>query len=167
MIVIQKVENYIELNKKLLKLIDKIPNNPLIETGPISHTDWNLPRTFKREYLDCFIPAIQPQLNNLKNQFRSKEYKIANIWFQQYTHNNYHDWHCHGEANFANVYFVELPSNSIGTEILGMENLNLKEGDLLTFPAFLYHRSPKNITNDRKTVIAFNTNLSDFNDKSN
>ena len=35
----------------LLDLIDKIPNTPYEE---ISKTDWNLPKTFERKYLEYF-----------------------------------------------------------------------------------------------------------------
>ena len=36
----------------------------------------------------------------------------------------------------------------------------VREGDLLTFPGYIEHRSPKNYTTNRKTTIAFDTNFS-------
>lgn len=163
MILISKIDNYKEINKNILSLIDKIPNNPIQKKqDKIYHTDWNLPENFKREYLEYFITIIKPYLNDLSVKLNSKVLKISNIWFQQYGKLDTHDWHTHAEANFTNVYFVELPSKSLGTEILNHNKLDLNEGDLLTFPAYLYHRSPVNITEERKTIISFNSNISDY-----
>lgn len=163
MIIITKINNYKEINKNILSLIDKIPNNQMQKNGDkIYHTDWNLPDNFKREYLDYFIKIIQPYLNEISIKLSSKILKISNIWFQQYKKLDTHTWHTHSESNFTNVYFVELPSKSLGTEILNHNKLDLNEGDLLTFPAYLYHRSPVNNTEGRKTIISFNSNISDY-----
>jgi hypothetical protein len=163
MIIITKINNYKEINKNILSLINKIPNNPIQKyNDKIHHTDWNLPENFKREYLEYFIKIIQPYLNEMAIKLNSKILKISNIWFQQYGKLDIHDWHTHPQANFTNVYFIELPSKSLGTEILNYDKLDLNEGDLLTFPAYLYHRSPVNITEERKTIISFNSNISDY-----
>jgi len=163
MIILTKIDNFKEINKNILSLIDKIPNNPIQkDRDKIHHTDWNLPNNFKREYLDYFITILQPYLDHISIKLNSKILKISNIWFQQYNKLDTHAWHTHPEANFTNVYFVELPSKSLGTEILNHNKLDLNEGDLLTFPAYLYHRSPANITEERKTIISFNSNVSDY-----
>jgi ectoine hydroxylase-related dioxygenase (phytanoyl-CoA dioxygenase family) len=96
----------------------------------------------------------------------SEKAVIDNMWFQQYKKNDKHSWHTHGLSNFSNVYFVELPLKSLATEILNVNNLNLKEGDLLTFPSHLYHRSPINKTNKRKTIISFNCDFVNYMDYS-
>jgi len=163
MIIITKINNYEEINKNLLSLIDKIPNNPLIECeDDISHTDWNLPKKFKREYLEYFYTIISPYMKEMAIKFNSRQYSITEGWFQQYDKLKTHQWHTHPMANLTNVYFVELPSKSLGTEILGHERLDLNEGDLLTFPAYWYHRSPVNLDMGRKTVVAFNSNFFDY-----
>jgi len=163
MIKITKINNYQEINKQLLFLIDKIPNNSLIEGNDnISHTDWNLPFNFKREYLEYFIEIIKPYMLKITTELKSKRYSIENAWFQQYNKNSQHSWHTHSNCNFTNVYFVELPSKSLGTEILDIEKLDLSEGDLLTFPAYMYHRSPVNLEDKRKTIISFNSNFEDY-----
>jgi len=163
MIIITKVDNFKEINKQLLFLIDKIPNNPLNEDNTsILHTDWNLPKNFKREYLEYFLQSIKSHLIQMCSKLHSKRIEISHAWFQQYTKNSTHQWHTHPNTNFTNVYFVELPSKSLATEILNHPNLNLNEGDLLTFPAYYYHRSPINLSKERKTIISFNTNIYDF-----
>ena len=165
MIIITKIENFKKINKQLLSLMDKIPNNPLVERGDsITHTDWNLPKNFKREYLEYFFECIKPYIVEMCSKFHTKTIEISNSWFQQYTKNSIHQWHAHQDSNLTNVYFVELPDKSLGTEILNHPNLNLKEGDLLTFPAYYYHRSPINLSEKRKTIISFNSNICDFDD---
>ena len=163
MIKINKIDNYKEINKKLLFLIDKIPNNPLKKLDSnISHTDWNLPKGTKREYLDYFFQVIKPYMFNIAKDLKSKIFTISNAWFQQYYKLDTHPWHTHPECQFTNVYFVELPLKSLGTEILDKEKLDLNEGDLLTFPSYLYHRSPINLGDKRKTIISFNSNFEEY-----
>ena len=41
-------------------------------------------------------------------------------------------------------------------------DIELKEGQLFTFPANILHRSPINISNNVKTIISFNTNFDDY-----
>ena len=160
MIIINKIDNYQEINKILLSLINKIPNNPLIEgNNIIEHTDWNLPKNFKREYVEYFISIIDSYLKKMAFNFKSKQYSINNIWFQQYGKTNSHNWHTHPDTNWTNVYFVELPDKSLATEILDHNKLDVEEGSLLTFPAYIYHRSPLNIYDNRKTIISFNSNF--------
>ena len=164
MIIITKINNYKEINKNILFLIDKIPNNPMIEYNDnILHTDYNLPKNFKREYLDYFYEIIKPYIDKIALDLNSKKLIIHNAWFQQYVKNGAHQWHTHPNSHFTNVYFVELPSKLLTTEILGHDRLDLNEGDLLTFPAYSYHRSPINLTNERKTIISFNSDISCYN----
>jgi hypothetical protein len=163
MIKINKINNHEEINKKLLFLIDKIPNNSLKELNDnISHTDWNLPLNFKREYLEFFLKIIEPYILKISKELKSKKCEIDRIWFQQYYKSDVHQWHTHPKCHFTNIYFVELPSKSLGTEILNQEKFNLNEGDLLSFPSYFYHRSPINLGDKRKTIISFNSNFTDY-----
>ena len=162
MIYITKTKNSKLENKKLLSLINKIKNPYSEKESKICNTDWSLPRSFKREYLNYFLNFIKPYMNELSTKLYSKNWTIHNCWFQQYSKLNYHEWHTHPETNFTNVYFVELPNGSLGTEIFNVEKLKLQEGDLLTFPGYFYHRSPLNKTKKRKTVISFNSSFSSF-----
>lgn len=164
MIIITKIKDFEKFNVKLLSLINKTPKNPLIEFNDnITHTDFNLPKNFKREYLDYFLEFIKPYLLEICAKLHTKKIEVSNAWFQQYTKNSLHQWHTHPNTHFTNVYFVELPFKSLGTEILNQDNLDLNEGDLLTFPAYYFHRSPINLSEKRKTIISFNSNIYDFN----
>jgi hypothetical protein len=163
MIIITKIKNYKEINSKILSLIDKISINPIIKSNDnITNSDYNLPIGFKREYLEYFFDVIKPYFTELCSKLHTTRIEISKAWFQQYTKNCTHQWHTHPHSNFTNVYFVELPSKSLSTEILNHPNLDLNEGDLLTFPAYYYHRSPLNLSEKRKTIISFNSDIYDY-----
>jgi hypothetical protein len=165
MIIITKIQNSDEINKKLLDFFKKI-DNPFSENiSRISNTDWSLPREQKREYLDYFSEIIKPYMFKIASKLYSESWNIHNFWFQQYLKSDNHNWHTHPDCQFTNVYFVELPDESLSTQILGHEKVKAKEGELLTFPAYFYHRSPINNSNKRKTIISFNSSFFDFNEK--
>jgi len=169
---IQNVAAHKFMKDKLLGLVDDCKSNPL---DNVSNTDWHESNT-ERKYWDCFYSMIEPYLENLCLRLNKEKFTIVNYWFQQYETNSKHDWHIHfdnltkifsGRAQeehnqwvekadgFGGIYYLELPED-VGTEFLNYPKLDYQEGDLVTFPAFLPHRSPINLTNKRKTSIVFN-----------
>ena len=67
------------------------------------------------------------------------------------------------------MFYIDLPYNEVATQLYDPINKTIikpkvKEGDLLTFPANILHRSPKNITDKIKTIISFNTSYEDYDD---
>ena len=157
------VPKHNQYKDQLLKLIDEMPRMPF---EGVSKSDWKLPKSFKREYLGLFYAkVIKSSMDKLQAYFKANNWDIANGWFQQYNKNSYHQWHTHPDANWTNSYFLELPDPEFKTEIKNkIKNKNeilkydVKEGQLLCFPAYLLHRSKPN-GNKRKTVIAFNSNF--------
>jgi hypothetical protein len=122
MFLITKIKESKDFNKVLLNLLEKIPNNPLKKDNDfIEHTDWNLPKDLKREYVEYFLKIIRPYLEKIAISFKSKKISIGEIWFQQYIKSGVHQWHNHPYANWTNVYFVELPSKYLATEILNYD----------------------------------------------
>jgi len=165
-IFILDVPEHNQYKDQLLKLIDEMPNQSF---EWISKSDTGLPKSFKRKYLDLFYKkVIQSSRNKLINYFKSMtgnvngtDWKISNGWFQQYGKDSYHQWHNHNGANWTNCYFLELPDSEYKTEIKNQDKIieyDVKEGQLLSFPAHLLHRSKPN-GDKRKTVIAFNSNF--------
>ena len=123
-------------------------------------SDWVLPRG---EYLKYFYDSvIQNNMTEIKEYLNMTQWAIENGWFQQYAKGGKHNWHCHTGTQFTNCYYLELPDANYKTEIKDLNgnliNIDVKEGDLLTFPAYLLHRSKSN-GNKRKTVISFNSNF--------
>jgi len=150
-------KNHNNIKLPLLDLISKIPKTIIKEKGDtISHSDFYLPKTLDRKYLDYFYQNINDHMSMLCEVFNSREWSIKSGWFQQYTQGNSHNYHNHGESQFAGVYYLELPNKSMTTEFLDGSKVEAKEGDIIIFPSYKYHRSKKNTSQKRKTVIAFN-----------
>jgi hypothetical protein len=160
--IVTKIKEHKKIKKELLFLINKIPKN---NYESISHTDWNLPREYKREYLEYFYKIINPYMMKMTDLLNEQRWKISNGWFQQYYKKDTHIWHRHQEANFTNVYYLELPKNNLVTKIKPKLNsekiysLEAVEGDVVTFPACIPHTSEKITTNLRKTIISFNSDF--------
>jgi hypothetical protein len=159
------------IKKPILNLINKIPTNKLIVPNEnIFHTDWNLPKDFKREYLDYFLIYLEPYLKKIANFLSMEIIKLHNCWFQQYKKQNFHEWHVHPDANYTNIYYLELPKKNMVTKFFNQNNneyieIEIKEGDLLTFPACVLHCSNPFYEDETKTIISFNTSFDKYKKK--
>ena len=147
----------------LLSLINEIPNNSYEN---ISHTDFNLPKEYKRKYLDYFYNnVIKDYMNNLCNILKIENWNIQEGWFQQYNKKDNHNWHAHPDCQFTNIYFLELPdikyitelNNSCFNETIDLQNVS--EGYVITFPSYILHRSIPINEDTKKTIISFNSNF--------
>jgi len=158
------IEHYKDLNAKLIKIIES--NKAYIKTdkGEDVYTDFNKPIM---DYGKEFITEIWPTLQTFLKTNYHKKINVGNAWFQSYKNNQYHSWHTHQGCQFSAVYYIELPNNKITTEFYDIFKKksyipkDIKEGDLLIFNSSTLHRSPENNSNQRKTVISFNFDISD------
>jgi hypothetical protein len=159
MIIKHSLNNHKEHKLNLLKLIKEIPEVKSKESyEDLSKSDWYLPTNYKRLYWDYFINLLEPFKKEMQQKFGG-QLDIQNYWFQQYTKNNFHNWHNHDRCHFSSVYYLELPSVKLITQFKNKLSFKAKEGDIITFPSYLFHRSPMNKTNKRKTVIVFNSSI--------
>lgn len=163
---ITNIQEHNSIKNNLLSLMDSLPvDNKEYREEDIERTDWNLHEHYNREYLELFYNIITPYMENMCRTLLSTRWEILNAWFQQYQKTNLHDWHTHGACMYANVYFLELPESELVTQLYDVHTKNIitledvKEGDLITFPSNMIHRSPQNQTNYRKTIISFNSNF--------
>lgn len=155
-----KVKNFQEHKKNIINLIFKIPQTILVSKHErIFHTDWEIPNTMQKEYREYFEKNIMEDFfNDFKSKFNFEEVELDNLWFQVYAKNDFHGIHTHAKANFTNVFYLQLPSDSVKTDIMNMD-IMVEEGEILTFPAFLKHQSPINKNKAFKIIISFNTNI--------
>jgi len=149
------------IKNKLLKYMEDMPLNTYEE---VSKTDWGLSSDYKRPYIKYFINILKPYMEKIVKKLNTKNWLMHNMWFQQYNKNSHHTWHTHPAVQFSSVYYLELPDTNVSTEFKDIVNNNIfkvdvKEGDLLVFPSSLLHRSPKNKSNKRKSVISFNSSF--------
>jgi|TARA_R110000772_G_scaffold268291_1_gene394702 hypothetical protein len=159
-ILIQKIKEYQNIKDSLLMLIDKMPDKKTdTEREKITKSDWYIPKEHVREYGELFLKIIKPYNDNIKKFYNAKELFLKNYWYQQYTDTDHHDWHVHASCLLSNVFYIELKNKN---STLFYNNLtkqkysyNLEEGDLITFPSSMIHKSKKN-SKERKTIISYN-----------
>jgi len=162
-IFIQKVKEHKEIKNKLLSLLDEIKNDKIeSDNEKIQKSDYNLSVDVERKYGSMFQDIVRPYNENIKKFYKAEKILINNYWFQQYGDNGYHNFHIHPFSLLSNVYYLELENNN-STVFYDMQNkkeikYNLEEGDLITFPSLLPHKSQIN-TNGRKTIISYNSDV--------
>lgn len=171
--IVTDIEEHKNNKEKLISLINKMNLNSSIEKNEhITKTDWNLPKEVERQYLNFFYNMITPYMKKMANMLKCKTWKIDNVWYQMYKQNDYHSWHIHMYSNYTNVYYLDLPEESLKTQLYDLkdekiiDDIEIREGQLFTFPAHIIHRSPVNTTNKEKKIISFNSNFDDI-DKDN
>lgn len=131
----------------------------------VSSSDWQESFNFDREWTKVFDEELRDVLTEMFQELGYTYAQITNIWFQRYEKLSVHDWHIHPEVNLAAVYFLELPEDSSETKIISpydkktIVEIGAKEGDLIIFPAHCFHQAPLNMSNQTRSVIAFNINV--------
>tara|TARA_R100000008_G_scaffold558_1_gene504 strand:- start:451 stop:993 length:543 start_codon:yes stop_codon:yes gene_type:complete len=164
--IVTDIKEHQQKKSQLLKCIDAMPQDSINDGIEVtSKTDWNIPPTHKREYLDIFYEMMKPYMREMASKLRCETWEITNTWYQVYNKpGDKHGWHTHMNANYTNVYYLSLPNRSIKTQlydIMGnrvIKDVKVREGQVLTFPASIIHRSPVN-DNNQKVVISFNSNF--------
>jgi len=187
MIIVTPVKDHLRHKKTLLKLIDDFESlhDTRVSSGVAEgnqtesinkdgsewvvakniSSDWETAKEAKREYLEYFYNnVISETMDSIAQTLGLTpcSWIATEAWYQRYSEQGTHDWHNHGKTQFANSYFLELPDSTYKTEIVGSNGeiieYDAKEGDVVTFPAWLKHRSKPN-GKERKTIIAFNSSF--------
>jgi len=154
------------MKETLLSMIDKSYNDNLNKKhkyycDEINKLDWSQNLEYSREWIKYVKPRLEEHFNTCANDLNYKECEVRGMWYQQYVKNNVHGWHTHGE-NYTGVYYLDLPKNAPKTELIDQYNIHkkitieAKEGDIVIFPSFIIHRSPKMTNDTKKTIISFN-----------
>ncbi len=149
------------------KLLDTIDKSPFIKVNDnddsISKSDYFI-QDIDKEYINFIQPHIKEFMTTSLRSFKINGFIIGKMWFQQYHKNDIHKWHSHKHTHFACVYYAEMSNNNQKTLIknFGSDELieyEASEGDIIMFPAYLYHSSPLINTENRKTIISFNLDI--------
>ena len=66
------------------------------------------------------------------------------------------------DCQWTNVYYVDIPEGSPFLEVKDpitkkVSTIEVEEGDILSLPSFVIHRSPPMQNDVRKTIISFNS----------
>lgn len=165
-VVISSLQAHYDIKKTCLKYINDQKSERIFSENHndlnITRCDWTV-KGVERKWLEVLRPHLLSDMERIYKDLGYQKFDIQNIWFQQYAEGGIHGWHVHTQCQWTNVYYLDLPEECPQTELINpydqktIIKLDVKEGDLLTFPSFVIHRAPKNITNKTKTIISFNS----------
>ena len=163
-VIITKVENHNEIKQPILDAISMMGSLPAYksENQAISNTDYfSRTEEVNRLYSPIVNQVVMNTVNTLQKILNPPNVSIyaGNIWFQQYIKNDRHGWHIHS-GYYSSIYYVELPENTPKTtfKIFDEEiEFDVYEGCVISFPAIAVHQSKQNQSDNRKTIISFNT----------
>lgn len=162
-VVITNIDNHNQIKQPILDAIAMMGNLPAYSSGDvISNTDYfSREEDVNRLYSPIVNQVVIKIVNALQKILNPPSVSIypGNIWFQQYQKNDHHLWHIHS-GYYSSIYYVELPEDTPKTcfRILDKEiEFDVYEGCVLSFPAIAVHQSKPNQSEERKTIISFNT----------
>tara|TARA_B100000287_G_scaffold329935_1_gene314469 strand:- start:163 stop:699 length:537 start_codon:yes stop_codon:yes gene_type:complete len=163
--IVTDIKEHQEYKGRLLDCINSMPSRSIRnDHEDITATDWQYGGQ-EHEYMRVFMSILDPYMYKMATLLKCSEWSIDNIWFNKYNNNDRIDWHVHQACMYANTYYLNLPDKSLKTELYDLiteqviDDVDVCEGQLLTFPAHIIHRSPPNTNKDSKLVISFNSNF--------
>ena len=185
-----KVDNYQNWNVQLLDYIYGLKKNDEngIERSNVS--GWHS-KPFDLKNKDStqhkfFLSITKYVFDVLKNYgWKADPEKIicSEMWAIINKKNNFNLLHTHPNSYLSAAYYAKAPKNSgnfiiedplsvsrhsypiietkteFNTKVVG---LDIEEGDLLIFPAYLPHKVGKNNTDEDRVVVSFNININNF-----
>ena len=161
---VSDVQDHIRVKEKMLNYLQRKPIYGMIGSkSKIFNTDYYV-KNFKEidnSYYDFINPVLNIHNKSLSEYLKYEEDIVCNaLWYQQYQKGDTHTWHRHQDSIFSNIYFVELPEEASKTTLrfLGKEfQIEVLEGQILTFPSFFEHCSKPSLSERLKTIIGFNS----------
>ena len=129
----------------------------------ISRSDWHKANDTTRFWANLIVPKLMLHMEQVYSELGYNMFHLREFWFQQYNQGSGHGWHIHG-ANFTNVYYLDLPKGASRTQLVvpfdqkEIIEVDVKEGDVVTFPSFVIHRGPPN-QGPQKTIISYNIDI--------
>lgn len=160
-------EYHHSIKDRLLMLINKSKND--FDGHPndkIDYLDWRESANMNREWAQFIMPFLQRHfLKCIKHLNLNKVY-IRDLWFQKYKKHGVHNWHVHSN-NYTGVYYLQFPKGATKTQLVNEQKIfevDAKEGDIVIFPSFIIHRSPKITEDVEKIIISFNLDFDEIDD---
>lgn len=161
--VISEIKEHKDIKDKILNIIANADSESLDEKDfKINKLDHTTHEIYDKPYFLEFKSVLQKYLIEITHYFKCRKCEISSVWFQQYQPDDIHNWHLHPKTTWQAVYYLEMNGEKLETELYDVyekrvvKMVELKEGDLFVFPGNIIHRAPKNVSKNRKTILAFN-----------
>ena len=114
---------------------------------------------YKKELFSEFIEMVQPELDRISNAFTVGE--IQQVWYQKYVKGESHSAHNHVDSRWSGVFYANYdPVVHKPTLFHIKEHIDytsIVEGDVIIFPALLYHEVLPCETDVERIIFYFNT----------
>lgn len=181
-----KREDYMEINKSIRqKLIELTAGKPALKAGEKWQTDQELHTLEAFQGLNLFIyAAARGALDYLKVIY--EDFLITGCWANISAPGAAHEAHIHPNNYLSGVYYVQTQhgADSISfqdprpvahiiaprvsettPDTTARVTLQVKEGTLIIFPAWLVHAVEPNMSNRERISISFNVMFTSFAEK--
>ena len=160
-------KHHTKVKNQLIKLLNKAQNDfDCHPNDKIDYLDWQKSTDMEREWVKFIKPLLEKHfLKCIKHLNLNKVY-IRNLWFQKYKKYGVHNWHVHSN-NYTGVYYLQFSKGATKTQLVNEQKIfeiDAKEGDIVIFPSFIIHRSPKIIEDVEKIIISFNLDFDEIDD---
>ena len=182
---VSQLENYKEINDKILTYIKEIQNEDV--KGVIKSNikgwhskDFDLKNKKVIEFINNISSQINQVINNMNWDISNQAVKISSMWSIINIGGASNARHHHGNSTISAAYYVKAPKNcgeivfydprpapvfshpraNKPNSLNAMVNsINPVEGGLILFPSYLDHSVNPNLSNEERIVVSFNINL--------
>ena len=182
-----KVENYQKLNTELENYIlnfrkknekgQKKSNAGGWHSHNFDLTNDNMAKKFAKIFEEFYKKVI---INKMGWKYDSNKVKMEAMWSIINKKGSFNIQHNHPNAYLSSAYYVKVPKNSGNIKFfdpkvqknirypkiknytdVSAANVEItpKEGDLLIFPAYLYHSVGENLSEDDRIIVSFNVDV--------
>jgi|TARA_B100002052_G_C15765073_1_gene544246 uncharacterized protein (TIGR02466 family) len=180
------LENYEEFNNSLENYILNIKNQNKDGIIKSNQGGWHSPNfdlkndKSAKKFVSVFDKYVEKTIKEIGWNYDSKRAIIEAMWSIINKKGSFNIQHNHPNAFLSSAYYVKFPKNSGNIKFFDpREQKNIrypkikkftemsapivevgpKEGDLLIFPAYLYHSVSQNLSDEDRIIVSFNVDI--------
>tara|TARA_Y100001970_G_scaffold272512_1_gene369315 strand:- start:75 stop:680 length:606 start_codon:yes stop_codon:yes gene_type:complete len=180
------LENYEEFNSDLVNYILNIKNQNKDGITKSNQGGWHSPNfdlkndKSAKKFVSVFDKYVEKTIKEIGWNYDSSRAIIEAMWSIINKKGSFNIQHNHPNAFLSSAYYVKFPKNSGNIKFFDpREQKNIrypkikkftemsapivevgpKEGDLLIFPAYLYHSVSENLSEKDRIIVSFNVDI--------
>ena len=183
-----QIDNYKKINEELIKYIYGLHNNDNVGVKKSNINGWHSkPFDLKDDIPNKFYSHINSYIKDVFNKYGweyiDTKVVCTSMWAIINKKGNFNIEHTHPNNYLSAAYYVKAPekagrfvienplsvarhsypAHATKTEYnIKAAALDIEEGDLLLFPAYLPHKVNENKSDKDRIVISFNVNINNF-----
>ena len=181
-----EVKDYQKLNVELKSYILNLKDKNTKGIKKSNQGGWHSPNfdlqndTLVKQFASIFKTYVKDAVEEIGWDYDSDRTIIEGMWSIINQKESFNIQHNHPNAFLSSAYYVQFPKNSGSIKFFDpREQKNIrypkiknftemsapivevspKEGDLLIFPAYLYHAVNKNLAEEDRIIVSFNVDI--------